>query len=529
MFETAEVGAKLDDDAFRELKDRLRVELIGLQQKLRVADFPVVIILSGIKGAGVIDTVNLLNTWMDPRWIATTAFDDPSDEERERPAFWRFWRSLPTAGTIGLYPGGWYLEPIDGLCAGSVSRAVFDEHLLRIKAFEQTLAEEGALILKFWLHLGKREQARQLSRAGKDPLVGLRASDTSWPAPANYDSYLRAAGYAIRSTMTGKAPWFIVEGSDDNFRRATVLSILTEQLAGHLKHRTKLTAARAKLLAKERKRADKARKKARKKAAKADRKATATRPVKAPVRRVLDTLNMKRKMSIDDYAEAFHREQVRLHELQRRARAAGISTVLVFEGWDAAGKGGAIRRLTFALNARDYRIVPIAAPTDEERAHHYLWRFWRHIGRAGRMTIFDRSWYGRVLVERVERLIEEETWMRAYAEINDFESQLAEQNAIVVKIWLHLTKDEQLRRFKQREKAAHKSWKLTDEDWRNREKWDEYEDAVNDMVSRTSTTAAPWTLIAANDKRYCRVKVLRTVGDAMARALKGKQGVSREN
>ena len=525
MFETAEVGAKLHDDVFRKLKDRLRIELIELQQRLRAADVPVVIMLSGVKGAGVIDTVNLLNTWMDPRWIATTVFDEPSDEERERPLFWRYWRSLPAAGTIGLYPGGWYQDPIAALCSKRISRAEFDEQLLRIKAFEQTLAEEGALILKFWLHLSKHEQTKQLAKVGKDPLVGLHASDSSWNVPDSYNTYLRTAGFGIRATMSGKAPWFIVEGGDANFRRASVLSTLTERLAKHLKQRAETRVRQSKLLAKERKRDDKQSRKARK----AKKKTKAAGPLRAPVRRVLDTLNMKTTMSSRDYAEGFHREQVRLHELQRRARAAGLSTVLVFEGWDAAGKGGAIRRMTFALNARDYRIVPIAAPTDEERAHHYLWRFWRHLGRAGRMTIFDRSWYGRVLVERVEHLAPEEAWMRAYAEINDFEAQLAENKTVIVKVWLHLTKDEQLQRFKQRSKAEYKKWKLTEDDWRNRDKWDAYEDAVNDMVSRTSTTAAPWTLIAANDKRYARVKILKIVGDAMARALSREHRVARHD
>jgi polyphosphate:AMP phosphotransferase len=457
---------------------------------------------------------------MDPRWIAATAFDVPSDEERERPPFWRYWRTLPSAGGIGLYPGGWYSDPIDALSTGRIGRAAFDDQLLRIKTFEQALAEEGALILKFWLHLSKREQNRQLRAAGKDPLVGLRASDSSWTAPADYDAYLKAAGHAIRATMSGKAPWFIVEGGNDNFRRASVLGTLTEHLSRHLDQRADALRARAKVLAKDRKRAEKARRKARKKR---DKNGTKDRPLRAPARRVLDALNMKRSLSVPDYAAAFHRQQIRLHEAQRRARAAGMSTVVVFEGWDAAGKGGALRRLTFALNARDYRIVPIAALNDEERAHHYLWRFWRHVGRAGRMTIFDRSWYGRVLVERVECLIPEESWMRAYAEINDFESQLAEHDTIVIKIWLHLTKYEHLKRFKQRSKLAHKQWKLTDEDWRNREKWDDYVEAVNDMVSRTSTTAAPWTLVAANEKRYCRVKVLRTVADAMERALKRRK------
>jgi len=459
----------------------------------------------------VVDTVNLLNTWMDPRWIATTAFDEPSDEERERPLFWRYWRSLPAAGTTGLYLGGWYSDAIAGAATQKLSHPEFDDCLLRIKSFEHALAEEGALIVKFWLHLSKGEQSKRLHNHNKDPLVGLHASDTSWVTPTNYNRYLKSAGYAIRNTMDGKAPWFIVEGGDDNFRRATVLSTVSEQLARRLKERHHLLKARAKAA----KRDKKQKKKDAAKAANSSKK-----QVRAPIRQVLDTLDMKVRLAPLQYAKAFHRAQLRLHDLQRRAREKGMSTVVVLEGWDSAGKGGAIRRLTFALNARDYRIVPIAAPTDEERAHHYLWRFWRHLGRAGRMTIFDRSWYGRVLVERVEKLIEDDVWMRGYSEINDFENQIADHGSIVVKMSLHLTNDEQLKRFKDREKTAHKRWKLTPDDWRNREKWDQYEEAVNDMVSRTSTAAAPWYLIAANDKRYTRVKVLETVADAIESALK---------
>ncbi len=510
MFETAEVGAVLSDRAFRDLSNRLRLTLINLQQKARTADFPTLVILSGVKGAGVIDTVNLLNTWMDPRWIATTAFDDPSDEETERPLFWRYWRSLPAAGTIGLYLGGWYTDPIKDFTKGAITRAAFEENLLRVKSFERALAQEGALILKFWLHLSKREQKRLLPKDNKDPLVGLRASDTSWTTPGNYESYIKSAGYALRNTMEGTAPWFIVEGGDDNFRRASVLTTLSDHLERHLQHRRKLLKTRHKAEKKVRKRAKKET---------ASSLSTKSRRIRAPVRRVLDTLNMKQSMTTTAYAKAFHQQQTRLHDLQRRARERGLSTIVILEGWDAAGKGGAIRRLTFALNARDYRIVPVAAPTDEERAHHYLWRFWRHLGRAGRMTIFDRSWYGRVLVERVENYIDEETWMRGYAEINDFEEQLVEHGSLVVKIWLHISKKEQLRRFNERRKTPHKRWKLTADDWRNRDKWDEYEDAINDMVSRTSTTAAPWHLIPATDKRYTRVKVLETVANALAGAL----------
>jgi len=228
---------------------------------------------------------------------------------------------------------------------------------------------------------------------------------------------------------------------------------------------------------------------------------------------------MSRSSSKATFETKLEALQGRLNRLQRKAQNTGISTVLACEGWDAAGKGGAVRRMTAALDARSYQVIPIAAPTDEERAHHYLWRFWRHLSRAGRVTIFDRSWYGRVLVERVEGFATEPEWRRAYSEINEFENQLVEAGIALVKYWLHITPEEQLRRFKEREKIRHKRWKLTAEDWRNRERWPEYERAVNEMIERTSTSLAPWTLVEANDKYFARLKVLRTVCDAMERAL----------
>jgi polyphosphate kinase 2 (PPK2 family) len=239
---------------------------------------------------------------------------------------------------------------------------------------------------------------------------------------------------------------------------------------------------------------------------------------------VLSSLDMSLKYGKAEYNRQLNRYQGKLNKLHREARERQMSTLLLFEGWDAAGKGGAIRRITSALDARSYQVIPIAAPTDEERAQHYLWRFWRHLPRAGRTTIFDRSWYGRVLVERVEGFATETEWMRAYAEINDFEEQLIEDGTVLVKYWVHITAHEQLERFRLREVTPHKAWKLTDEDWRNRERWDDYEQAVNDMVERTSTRIAPWTLIEGNDKRYSRVAVLRALCDQLEAALdKGKK------
>jgi polyphosphate kinase 2 (PPK2 family) len=200
-----------------------------------------------------------------------------------------------------------------------------------------------------------------------------------------------------------------------------------------------------------------------------------------------------------------------------------MSVVGVFEGNDAAGKGGAIRRVTGALDARGYQTISVAAPTEEERAQPYLWRFWRHIPRRGRLAIFDRSWYGRVLVERVEGFCSKTDWMRAYGEINDFEAQLTRHNIAVVKFWLTISKDEQLRRFKEREKIGFKRFKITEEDWRNREKWGEYEHAVCDMVDHTSTEISPWTLVEANDKNFARIKILKTLCDRIEAALKKKK------
>ena len=234
---------------------------------------------------------------------------------------------------------------------------------------------------------------------------------------------------------------------------------------------------------------------------------------------ILSSLDMQQKVSKKDFGERLEKLQGRLNLLQRKAQAKGISTILVFEGWDAAGKGGAIRRITRALDARSYQVIPIAAPTDEERAQHYLWRFWRHLSRTGRLTIFDRSWYGRVLVERVEGFASENEWKRAYTEIGEFEDQLVEHGIVLMKYWVHITQEEQLRRFKEREKAKYKQWKLTDEDWRNRAKWPDYERAVNEMIERTSTRAAPWTVVEGNDKYFARLKVLKTLCDSLGDAV----------
>ncbi len=496
MFESAELGQRIDKAAYDAEAPQLRAELLDLQYDLLTSRrFPVLILVNGLDGAGKGETVNLLNAWMDPRHIHTVGFGDPSDEERQRPTMWRYWRALPGKGRIGVFFGNWYAEPITGWVRKDLKREAAAHHLERILRFEKMLADEGALILKFWFHLSRDNQKRRLKTLAKDPKTAWRITEQDWWRFENYDRYHRMAEYVLRRTSTAQAPWVAVDGFDPRFRALTVGRLLAAAIRRRLAQPdTTLRIAAAPLL-----------------------------PVPSGAN-VLTALDLSRKLAKKSYASELARWQGRLNQLVRDERFAKRSLVLVFEGNDAAGKGGAIRRITGALDARSYRVVPIGAPTEEEREQPYLWRFWRHVPGHGRVTVFDRSWYGRVLVERVEGLCAEADWMRAYSEINDFEDQLVRHGAVVVKFWLSISKDEQYRRFKEREETRFKNFKITDEDWRNREKWDAYETAVCQMVDRTSTEVAPWTLVEAEDKNFARIKVLKTVVKRLEAALDDSAG-----
>ncbi|QDX82495.1 polyphosphate:AMP phosphotransferase [Denitratisoma sp. DHT3] len=494
MFESAELGHKIDKETYRKAVPQLRTALLEAQYELKEnRNIPVVVLISGQDGAGKGETINVLYEWMDPRFISTLAFSAPTDEECQRPFMWRYWRALPPKGRVGIFAGSWYSSPIHDRINGHMTKADMDQRIDQINRFEQMLVNEGALILKFWFHLTKDGQKRRLKALEKDPLTAWRVTKQNWDRLKTYGKLQEVAGHVLRMTNTPWAPWITIEGEDDRYRALTTGQILLDAL------RQRLTSA--------------------------DRQATPVAPPLPPNidgRDVLSELDLTRRIAKKEYENQLAKWQGRLSELVLDARFKQRSLICVFEGSDAAGKGGAIRRVTTALDARDYQIVPIAAPTEEERAQPYLWRFWRHIPRRGRVTIFDRSWYGRVLVERVEGFCAEADWLRAYTEINDFEHELAESGAVIAKFWLQIGKDEQLKRFKEREKIEFKHFKITPEDWRNREKWDDYHQAVCDMVDRTSTGNAPWTLVEANDKNYARVKILRTLCERLEAAYKRK-------
>jgi len=483
LLESAEVGHAIDKATYERELPALREELLAAQYELLAqARFPVMLLINGLDAAGRGETVNALKEWMDPRHIRVHALRERSEEERERPEMWRFWRALPPKGRIGMFFGNWYTLPTIQRVDGELSGAELDQRLDEILRFERMLADEGALILKFWFHLSRKQQKRRFERLEADPATRWRVTKRDWEHYRLYYKIRKVAERTLRQTSTAHAPWIVVEGTDRYYRNLSV----GKTLLGALHHRLGEPDAAAPA-------------------------AEPPLPERIDEHNVLARLDLTRKLDKARYEKQLREYQGRLARLIRKKRFRKHSVIAVFEGMDAAGKGGTIRRVTSALDIRDYDIYPIAAPTDEERAQPYLWRFWRHVPTRGRIAIFDRSWYGRVLVERVENLCREPDWMRAYSEINDFEEQLVRAGAILVKFWLQISSDEQLRRFKEREETAHKRFKITPDDWRNREKRPLYENAVLDMVDRTSTEIAPWQLIAAEDKRYARIEVLKTL------------------
>ena len=498
MFEATKVGRSVSKDEFNAQRNELRTHLLEAQRLLRDSNIPVVVIISGVEAAGKGEVVNRLNGWLDTRGVQTFAFWEISDEERERPRYWRFWRTLPPRGEIAILFGGWYLAPIEHRFRGLCDDAAVDAELNRIVDFERMLTHDGALIVKFWFHLSEQDQKRRLKELSRDDRSRWKMLPEKSKFSEQYQQFEQVAERVIRQTDRGIAPWYLIEAEDKRYRDLTVGKTLLQAIRARLNQPVAMEPP------------------------------TVADPLELPESAsaqitLLDQLDMSKALDSQEYKTQLKQLQQEINELTWEAYKQRRSAVLVFEGVDAGGKGGAIRRITSAVDARIYRTIPVAAPTDEEKAQHYLWRFWRHIPRGWLMIIYDRSWYGRVLVERVEGYASDAEWRRAYSEINEFEQELVENGAILLKFWLQVSDEEQLRRFQDRENTPYKRYKITDEDWRNREKWPQYKAAVNEMVARTSTRHAPWTLVEGDDKPYARIKVLRTVCDSLRAALSKKK------
>jgi polyphosphate:AMP phosphotransferase len=425
---------------------------------------------------------------MDARYLEASVFEAPSDEELERPRFWRYWRALPAKGRIGIFHREWTTRAIVDRVKGNLDEAGLDERLRHIESFERALAADGAVVLKFWLHLSESALASRL----KDGDGGSREVKKEDRLVLRHYSRVQAvAEEVLRRTSAGDALWNVVESADWRYRNVAVAQTLIQTLTRRLAEPPNLRIHPTGHSSRE------------------------PNPLT-----VLDHVDLTKTLDDATYEKKLDRYWRRLAKLSGESHRIGLSAVLAFEGWDAAGKGGVIRRLTKPLDAARYRVVPIAAPTEEERAHHYLWRFWRRLPRAGHWTLFDRSWYGRVLVERLEGFASEEEWRRAYSEINDFEELIVQRGMLLLKFWIHISPEEQLRRFKAREKVPFKKYKITPEDYRNRERWNAYELAAEEMVQRTSTGYARWHLVAGNDKRWARVQVLKAVCRELEQAIR---------
>jgi polyphosphate:AMP phosphotransferase len=493
MFEATKVGRTVDKDAFKEQQEELRTQLLEVQRELRETNIPVVVLIAGVEGAGKGSVVNRLNDWLDTRGVQTFAFWDETDEERSRPRYWRFWRSLPPRGEMAILFGGWYLAPIEHRFQGLCNDAELDAELNRIVDFERMLIQDGALVVKFWFHLSEKDQKKRLKELARDDRSRWKMLPDKSKFSEQYSHFEYVAERIIRHTDRGIAPWYLIEAADSRYRDLTVGKTLLHAIKGRLSQPITMESPPSDELD--------------------------LPGVESAQVTILDRLDLTLSLDKDDYRTELKRLQGEVNDLAWQAYKQKRSVVLMFEGVDAGGKGGAIRRITNAIDARLYRAIPVAAPTDEEKAHHYLWRFWRHIPRAGYITIYDRSWYGRVLVERVEGFASEAEWRRAYAEINQFEEQLVESGVMLFKFWIHISQDEQLARFQAREETAYKRYKITDEDWRNRERWPQYKSAINEMIARTSTDSAAWTLVEGNDKQYARIKVLRTLCTGIRESL----------
>ncbi len=494
MFETLEVGKRIKENDFSSLQKQLRDRLLKAQLDLAGRDYPVIIVVAGLDGAGKGSLVQQFNEWMDPRWIETNTFWEHSDEEESRPYFWRFWRRLPARGRIGIFLGSWYTRPAQAAVNDEMGAEEFTLYCKQIESFERMLTDDGALVIKLWLHISHETQEKRLQDDSPHRRPSPRSSDQPYELGGKYQRTLEVSERLILATDSSHSPWQLIEARDRYYRDITAGELILEAIEYRASRAQQAPPPHV----------------------------PATEGITGRQPTVLDRVDLSLDLDRKDYEEQLELYQGQLRNLGWLAYRQKRSVVAVFEGWDAAGKGSAIRRVTRAIDPRLFRLVQFAAPTDEERAHHYLWRFWRQLQRDGRCTFYDRSWYGRVLVERVEQFASSAEWQRAYNEINRFERQLVEHGNIVLKFWLHISKDEQEKRFRSRLQAPHKQHKITDEDWRNREKWHDYELAVDQMVSHTSTRHAPWTLVSGNQKRYARIQILQTFCQAMTEALDEK-------
>lgn len=496
MLEAVDLDKAVSKEAFRSEFPPLQQRLFELQRELRDAGIPLLVLFEGWAGAGKGEAVARLAERLDPRGFKVHALFPPTPDDVTRPFLWRYWMRLPERGRIAFFHRSWYWHILDAPAEKAITAKAAAAATREVVEFERMLVRDGLALVKFWFHLTAKEQRRRLKKMRADPFERWRVGSEAKSQRKRHERYLAAAEAMLAETDTTEAPWTVVEATDREYRLLKTFKTVVDVMQRAVDARAGAPAAPVR-----------------------GRRASIAVPALQAQPSLLDRVDLRRRADQRRYTRELPALQVRLRELQFHSHAAGIPTVVVYEGWDAAGKGGNIRRVTELLDPRGFTVVPVAKPEGDEAAHHYLWRFWRHLPRAGFFTIFDRSWYGRVLVERVEGFASDEEWRRAYQEIREFERSLTGFGTVLVKFWLHISPDEQLRRFTERQETAYKRYKITDEDWRNRENIDLYRPAVTDMLRETSTRQAPWTIVEAEDKRWARLRTLRVLCERLEQAL----------
>lgn len=511
MLEKVDLTKKLSKEEYKNKMERLEVRIGQLQRQCKELKIPVIIVFEGFGASGKGLQIGRLIQSMDPRGFQVYPIKNETEEERMHPFLWRFWTKTPERGRIAIFDGSWYRRVLIDRFEKRTKEKDLPAAFHSINAFEEQLADDGNVIIKLFLDIDKKEQKKRFEKLQKNKETAWRVTQGDIERNAHYDEYAAMMEDMLFKTDKDYAPWTIIESMDRRFATVKIYTTVVKALADQIE---KVQKTKAKAEAAEQpsegimEAADVARE--------------ADREMKALQVSILSKADLSLSYTREEYREKLEKLQKKLEKLHGELYRRRIPVVLGFEGWDAGGKGGAIKRLTERMDPRGYAVNPTASPNDIEKAHHYLWRFWRAIPKAGHVAIFDRTWYGRVMVERIEGFCTKEEWQRAYKEINDMEKDLCDAGAVVIKFWMHIDKDEQERRFRERQENPEKQWKITDEDWRNREKWDQYEDAVNEMLLRTSTDYAPWVVVEGNSKYYARVKVLETVVKAIEAKIKEK-------
>lgn len=510
MLEKVDLLKKLSKEEYKEKMSQLETKIGQLQRECKALKIPIMIVFEGFGAAGKGLQIGKLIQSMDPRGFHVYPVKNETEEERMHPFLWRFWIKTPEKGRIAIYDGSWYRRVLIDRFEKRTKEKELPEAFHSINSFEEQLTDDGTVIIKLFLDISKKEQKKRFDKLQKNKETAWRVTQGDLERNAKYNEYAAMMEDMLFKTDTDYAPWTIIEATDRRFATVkiytTVVKAMADQIEKLERQRKKDTADQetddhmnVSEVARE-----------------------ADKELRELQVSILSKADLSLKYTREEYEAKLDKLQKKIEKLHGELYRRRIPVVLGFEGWDAGGKGGAIKRLTAKMDARGYAVNPTASPNDIEKAHHYLWRFWRAMPKAGHVAIFDRTWYGRVMVERIEGFCTKEEWQRAYKEMNDMEKDLCDAGAIVIKFWMHIDKDEQERRFKERQENPEKQWKITDEDWRNREKWDQYEDAVNEMLLRTSTDYAPWVVVEGNDKYYARVKVLKTVVDAIEERLKEK-------